>query len=362
MRIVQYHPRAGSGDGGITNSVRRLAEAMARRGASPIIVAGADSSAPDLRGVEWRAIRHRRVGRLWWPIGTAEAIRDADLVILNSGWTLHNVLVGRTARRLGIPYVLAPRGAYDPLILQRRRLVKRAWWHLAEGRLVRGALAIHVFFESQAADLARTGFAGPTLVAANGVAVPSGPWPLSRERYILYLGRFDPVHKGLDILVRAVAAAPEGRLPILRMHGPDWANGKARIVQLVKDLALDGRVVVGEAVYGEAKWHLIAGACGFVYPSRWEGFGNAPAEACALGVPTVVTPYPLGRFLAAHDAAILAEPTSQGLLDALLRLQEPEAQAIGQRAAGLVRSSFSWDAIADAWLAQVRALLGRPGS
>ncbi len=359
MRIVQYHPRAGSGDGGITNSVRRLAEAFARQGASPVIVADADGAAPTLEGVEWRAIRHRRVGRLWWPTGMSDAIRDADLLVLNSAWTLHNVLAGRTARRLGVPYVLAPRGAYDPLIVDRKRLVKRVWWRLAERHLIRDALAIHVFFDSQARDLERLGFAGPTLVAPNGVAVPPGPWPPAAAPYILYLGRFDPEHKGLDLLVQAVAAAPAGRLPTLRMHGPDWANGKARVVQLVKDLSLDGRVVVGEPVYGDEKWRLIAGASGFIYPSRWEGFGNAPAEACALGIPTVATPYPLGRYLAAHEAGILAEATPDGLLRGMLRLQSPEAAAIGQRAAELIRASFSWDAVAGSWLVQAKALLGQ---
>jgi len=359
LRIVQYHPRAGSGDGGITNSVRRLSEAFARCGASSVILADADSDAPTLEGVEWRMIRHRRAGRLMWPTGLTEAIRDADLVVLNSAWTLQNVLTGRAAHHLGIPYVLAPRGAYDPLILRRRRLFKRIWWRLAEGRLVRDALAVHAFFESQGPDLARLGYTGPVLVAPNGVAVPVGTWPPASEPYLLYLGRFDPEHKGLDLLVRAVSAAPEGRLPVLRMHGPDRANGKARVLKLIHDLGAESRVVVGGAVYGDAKWQLMAGASGFVYPSRWEGFGNAPAEACALGVATVATPYPLGRFLAEHDAAILAEPTVDALLAALLRLQTAEAGAIGERAAALVRATFSWDAVAESWLAQAERLLGR---
>ena len=32
--------------------------------------------------------------------------------------------------------------------------------------------------------------------------------------------------------------------------------------------------------------------------SRWDACPNAVLEAVALGVPTLVTPYPLGRFLA----------------------------------------------------------------
>jgi glycosyltransferase involved in cell wall biosynthesis len=68
-------------------------------------------------------------------------------------------------------------------------------------------------------------------------------------------------------------------------------------------------LTLGDPVQGPAKDRLTAQAAGFVYPSRWEGFGNAPAEAAALGVPVLTTPYPPGCFLAERDAAIVAEPT-----------------------------------------------------
>jgi glycosyltransferase involved in cell wall biosynthesis len=360
VRIVHYHPRAGSGDGGITNSVRRLSEALARAGARPVIVSDADVDPPSLDGVEWRAVRHRRIGPLWIPMQLDRAIEDADLLVLNSAWTLHNALVGRTARRMGVPYVLAPRGAYDPSILRRRRLLKRAWWWAIERRLVQGAVAIHVFFPSQRADLRLVDHDGPVIVAPNGVAVPelrassrdpAGP-------YLLYLGRFDPEHKGIDILVRAAAGLPPGRLPPLRLHGPDWVGGKERVRRLIEELGAGDRILIGPAVYDDDKWRLVAGASGFLYPSRWEGFGNAPAEACAYGVPTVVTPYPLGRYLAEHDAAIMARPDVDGLRAALERLCSPEATEIGQRAQRLVRDRFTWDAVAVSWLEQAGEILG----
>lgn len=357
MRIVQYHPRAGSGDGGITNSVRRLSESFVRAGAQAVILSDADVEPPRLDGVDWRVVRHRRIGRLWIPVDLDRAIADADVLVLNSAWTLHNALAGRTARRMGIPYVLAPRGAYDPGILERRRLLKRVWWRLAERRLVEGAAAIHVFFPSQADDLRIVDHRGPVIVAPNGVAVPPVPEQPPTAPYLLFLGRFDPEHKGLDLLVRAAAGLPPGRLPVLRMHGPDWVGGKDRVRRSIEALGAGDRVVLGPPVYDDAKWRLIAGATGFVYPSRWEGFGNAPAEACAYGVPTVVTPYPLGRYLADNGAAIMARPDVEGLRAALVQLCAPEAVEVGRRAAELIRERFTWDAVARTWLAQARAVL-----
>lgn len=355
MRFVQYHVRAASGDGGITNSVRRLSEGLARIGESPVIVCADDGPAPDLRGVRWRRVRHRRIGPANIPERLDDAFADADVVVFNSAWTVHNVAAGRAARRTGVPYVLAPRGAYDPRILRRRRWLKQLWWRVGERQLVAGARAVHVFFESERADIEALGYTGPCLVAPNGVSAPDDIRWSGDGGYLLYLGRFDPEHKGLDTLIQAIAAAPRGALPPLRMHGPDWRGGKDRVRRLVTSLGVADRVIVGAALYGEDKWRTYAGSMGFVYPSRWEGFGNSVAEACAIGVPTVVTPYPLGRYLADREAAILADPSVDGLLDGLQRVVSPEAARIGARAADLVREEFTWDAVARAWARQVAA-------
>ena len=124
---------------------------------------------------------------------------------------------------------------------------------------------------------------------------------------------------------------------------------------MVASLGITDRVIIGEPVYDDAKWDTYARAAGFVYPSRWAGFGNSVAEACALGVPTLVTPYPLGRYLATRDAAILAEPTIEGLLSGLRRLVSPEAGQIGANAADLVGRELTWDAVARSWIRQVAA-------
>lgn len=360
MRIVQYHPRALVGDGGITNSVRRLAAAFSRLGADPVIVCDEADLDPPPDGVEWVTLRHVGPGALRFPVGMRVALRDADLLVCNSAWTMHNVVAGRAARRLAVPYVLAPRGAYDPLIRQRRRLAKDVWWAALERDLVRGCRAMHVFFRSQEEHLRALGYDGDLLVAPNGVEVPHDlRWDGGSGGHLLYVGRFDPEHKGLDLLVRAVATLPPGTLPPLRLHGPDWRGGKDVVRRLVRELDVADRVIVGEPVYGDAKWRSFVSAKGFVYPSRWEGFGNAVAEAAALGVPTLVTPYPLGRHLGQRGGAIVADTDVGSLAAGLKQLVSPAAAAIGARAMEIVHDELTWDAVAQRWLDQAEVLVGR---
>jgi glycosyltransferase involved in cell wall biosynthesis len=229
------------------------------------------------------------------------------------------------------------------------------WWTLGERELVSGASAVHVFFDEERDHLSLLGYDGEVIVAPNGVSVPDGyRWDGSRG-HLLFLGRFDPEHKGLDVLLEAIATAGPC-LPPLRMHGTDWKGGKARLQELIVGLGIDDRVVLGGPLHGAQKWRAFTEAAGFVYPSRWEAFGNSAAEAAALGVPTLVTPYPLGRYLAQRGAAVLAETTASALADGLVELVSSDAALVGQRAYDLMQEEFTWDAVAESWLATMKKL------
>jgi len=120
---------------------------------------------------------------------------------------------------------------------------------------------------------------------------------------------FDPQHKGIDLLVRALAIVPRDSRPRLRLVGPDWRDGRERMVALVRELDLAEWVSIEPPLYGDEKWAALRSATGFVYPSRWEGFGNSVAEAASLGLPLLVTPYPFGRLLHRRGGAVLATAT-----------------------------------------------------
>lgn len=358
MKIVRYYPRASKGDGGITNSVRRISEATVRAGAAVTIAVDDDAPPRGNNTFSWLSVPHAGNGIFRRPVGLGEQLRGADLLVLHSAWVYHNIYAATVAQRFGVPYVLEPRGAYDPYILNRRRLLKRAWWWAMEQKMVRNALAIHVFFESELEHLDSLGYKGPAIVAPNGVATPPGAsWDGGSGGYVLWIGRFDPEHKGLDLLLHALRRILPAQRPHVLLHGPDWVGGKEKVVALTKELGLEDSVVIGDPVYGDEKWRLMSEAAAFVYPSRWEGFGNSPAEAVSLGVPTLVTPYPLGRWLSARGAAVMAEATPDSLAAGLHAVLSPSAQPISQTGIRLVREHFGWDSIARAWLEQTTALV-----
>lgn len=358
MDVLRYHPRAWIGDGGITNSVRSVSRSMVNAGATVRVVIDDDSRLAQNDSFTWVPVDHRGPKELRYPVGLSSQLQTADVAVLHSAWTFHNVVAGKDARRLQVPYVLEPRGAYDASIFRRKAAFKTVWWRLLERVLVRGAAAIHVFFDAEVDQLRAIGYHGPVVQAPNGIAIPAdASWDGGSGGYVLWIGRFDPEHKGLDTLLQALRLLPRQDRPQVRLHGPDWAGGKERVVQLVRDLDLAEHVIIGDAVYGQDKWKLIGAAAAFTYPSRWEGFGNSAAEAVAAGVPTLVTPYPFGRWLDGHDAAVMVEASPEGLAEGLRRVLSDEGKEKAGRGRGVLQAHLTWDAVARSWLSQVRTIL-----
>jgi glycosyltransferase involved in cell wall biosynthesis len=125
----------------------------------------------------------------------------------------------------------------------------------------------------------------------------------------------------------------------------------------VHALHLSEWVIVDGPVYRADKEALLASCLGFAYPSRWEGFGIAPAEAVARGVPLLATPYPFARYLADRNGALVVSADAAGLAAGLDRLGHPEVATIAAAGSRIVREDFRWDDVARSWLSQVSALL-----
>jgi glycosyltransferase involved in cell wall biosynthesis len=365
VRITHYHPRALVGDGGPTLSMRQWARGMAAAGHDVAVIY--DEYEPERQdgSVEWIHVPHRRWRGMRVPTGIDYLLGETDLFVLQSGWVAHNVMAARHARRLRIPYVVTPHGAYHPKIVSGRRWARRPWWLALERPLLRDSLAVHVFFEGEKANLEAIGYRGPFVVAPNGVAAcdalraPSeATWDGGSGGYVVWLGRYDPTTKGLDLLLAALSTMPEGDRPLVRLHGPDYRDGKAAVRAMVKALGLTESVLVGDAVYGEDKMDLLRRAQMFAYPARWDSSSMAVMEAAAMGLPILAsrTSY-IGPELAEHRAASVVDLQPDALAAGLRLAGSPEARAMGARARELAAERFSWQAVVGRWLAQVEALM-----
>ncbi len=359
IRIIHYQHQLRGRESGTSNAARGWCEALARQGIEVVgLIDVADISRPSPHGTKTVALQHSLPGPLRTPHRVAEHLVGADVVVIHGGWLMGNVAVGRVCFRSRIPFVVTTHGVYVREVLQRRTVVKRIWAAALERRHLLRATAVHVFFpEEQTSMEDAMNIRVPTIIAPNGIDYPDGVAWSGGGGYLLWLGRFDPLTKGLDLLVRALERIPAPRRPELRLHGPDWRNHKEKVRGLVRELGIEPWVTIGDPVYGEEKWRLISNAGACVYPSRWDACPVAVSEAAALGVPTLVTRYPLGNFLAARGAAIQVDPTVSSIAEAIPQLMSPETVELRRTAADVARRHLSWDAVASSWLEQLQGLI-----
>jgi glycosyltransferase involved in cell wall biosynthesis len=177
------------------------------------------------------------------------------------------------------------------------------------------------------------------------------------DRYVLYVGQFDP-RKNVRGLLRAFAVAAErdkdlrlvivGELGKLSSHLRD---------ALASERAPRDRVIVTGFVDDATLAALYAGAECLLHAALLEGFGLTPLESLAAGTPVVG--YAAGAVVeVVGDAGLLVPSGDEAALGAALgRFLDDESLRAGLRARARSRASaFSWDRAADETLAVYRGV------
>jgi glycosyltransferase involved in cell wall biosynthesis len=222
---------------------------------------------------------------------------SADIVHHHSIWlrTLH--YAHQTARRLGVPFVVSPRGMMDPWAWRhhsRKKALARAFVHPGAFEAVDGW---HVTSQNEAVALRSLGFQQPLCVAPNGVAAPSAKdmedaaahWrdvvPASRQRPVaLFYSRFHKKKRLIELIDCWLEFGPEDWLLLVVGIPEDYTP------QMIDNYVLRsgnaGRVRAYDGA-GHPPPYAIASL--FLLPSHGENFGLSIAEALAHGVPALVT-------------------------------------------------------------------------
>jgi glycosyltransferase involved in cell wall biosynthesis len=178
-------------------------------------------------------------------------------------------------------------------------------------------------------------------VAPTGTVLPSREWTGGRPE-LLWIGRYSTAHKGLDLLLQALASVPADTRPLLLMRGTDYRGGKAEVEGLVSSLGLAGHVTVGPPVGGEEKESLLLECAGYVQPSRWESHSIGLLEALSRATPSLISDrMPISADVAAAGAALVSplEPAELGRQLVTLAAGQPELGAVGRR---FVAEHFDW--------------------
>jgi glycosyltransferase involved in cell wall biosynthesis len=362
VRIVHYYPTALIGSG-VTVALWAWARRTAAAGFDVIVVCGDDAGERPwfnvpIDGVNVVHVVHRGRRRLTtYPRRLERLLQAGDVLVLHEGWVAANFIAARAARSRSVPFVVMPHGVYERAWRPYLRGPVRLRERLERGLLERAA-AVHLFFEAESSDVRALAPRAEVLVAPTGYDLPPERWS-GGGQYLAWVGRYDPYHKGLDLLVDAVARLPDARRPMIRLRGYDYRGGQSRLSARISDREVASWVEVGPPIDGAEKTEFLLAAAGYVHPSRWESYGIALVEALALGVPALVSAaIQMAPSLAAGDAALMADPEPAALADGLERLMDSPA-GLGARARSFVSTELSWDLILPRYLDKLGRLTNR---
>ncbi|MDE3193413.1 MAG: glycosyltransferase family 4 protein [Chloroflexota bacterium] len=168
------------------------------------------------------------------------------------------------------------------------------------------------------------------------------------ERYVLYVGQFDP-RKNMDGLFSAYARAADAD-PALRLVVVGDLGKLAVLLRraLERTRAPRERVIVTGFVDDPTLAALYAGAECLLHAALLEGFGLTPLESLAAGTPVVG--YEAGAVEeVVGDAGVLVDPAEPDALgEALVNVLGAETFAEELRARAKPRAAkFSWDEAAE---------------
>jgi glycosyltransferase involved in cell wall biosynthesis len=349
--------------GGPSRSVPALAEALARENVDVDLVACesepgyGDPILPDANLVRVHLLPvlsrqgHWRAKQNDFYRALCEGAQGADTVIHDNGlWLPTNHATASTARTLGCPLVISPRGMLSAWELKHHGWKKRVAWMLFQRHDLLSASALHATSEQEMGDFRRAGFGGPISVVPNGVDLSefnSAPRAERATRIALCVTRLH-AKKGLMNLVEAWSEArPHGWQMVIA--GSDEDRHRVELESAIAARGLEDAFEFVGPVDGERKQALYREADVFILPSHSENFGMSIAEALASGVPVITTRGTPWKDLVEHRCGwwedVGAVPLANALREAIA-LSDEERRQMGLRGRQLVEQKYSWQHIA----------------
>jgi glycosyltransferase involved in cell wall biosynthesis len=247
-------------------------------------------------------------------------VNSPDIVHMHSVFMLKQAALAKQLVKSGIPYMITPH-ALSSKILRRKWLIKFIYSWLIEKPRFYQAVAISGVTPGEVSVIR-------TFVPAYKGVIRSIPNPIDpsifnnwqwqgvgRQKKLVYLGRFDVFHKGLDYLVEiARLLSPDIEI---HLYGVPDPKSQKWLKQLQN--SLPPNVYFHAPIFSLEKARILSEASLYIQMSRWEVFGVSVAEAMYMGVPCAIAETmnfaeifrqnDLGIILSTHPAKAAAHIT-----------------------------------------------------
>lgn len=297
------------------------------------------------------------------PIGFYSTLKNScsefDVIHIHEYYTLLTVSAARFAIIYKVPFLLSAHGSL-PVIEERGRQGRKIIFNRLFSNLIlkniSGVIALndeerknykHLGVPDEKIDIIPNGIDIEEFRCLPDPAEFRNRYNIKRdEKIILFVGRIHEI-KGLDILINAFHGILQGIRGVkLVLAGPD--DGYMQTLKgIVLEKGILSDIIFTDLLSGEEKLAAYSAADIFVLPSRSEGFPVTVLEACASGLPVVITDRCNFPEIKTYGAGLEVPCMEFPLYEALISLlaNDEQRKEMGNKGKSMVFSKHNWDSI-----------------
>ena len=274
-----------------------------------------------------------------------------DIVVFHECYRIQYLKIGKNLIKNGVPYIILPHGELSQEAQKKKHFKKLIANILLFNRFANQAKAIQCLSEN---EMNETKMGRVRFIGTNGVSVPNE----YKKKYsndnvrIIYIGRLDAFHKGLDLMIEAVKLIKDNMIKnkaSIEIYGPDLKGRFDHVSQLINDNNVSQIVILNREIYGEKKIKRLLESDIFIQTSRFEGMPLGILEAMSYGIPCIVTQGTnLGTIVKDNDCGWVADNSAESIAEQLLSaitVKETWREK-GNNARKVIQERFDWNTIA----------------
>lgn len=282
-----------------------------------------------------------------------EPFNNPDLVIFHDVFSsLEFCKVAQTLNKRNIPYIIVPHGCFTYNAMKKGKVKKVVAIHTILRTLVYKAAAIQYLTDDERKN---------SFIKNNSIVIPNGtiiPKKLNTNKNdpkkisFVYIGRKDIYHKGIDFLLEACKIAENTmrkNAATLTLYGPDRKGSFVEIDKMISEYKLDDFVFNKEGIFDQEKEEVLRNSSVFVLTSRLEGQPIALLEACAYGLPVLITPGTnVSDEVIKFNCGWVANLSAKSIAEKITYIinHSEEIQNSSRNAHKYVSNMYSWEKVA----------------
>ena len=279
---------------------------------------------------------------------------NPDIVIIHDFYYYQYAIIGFWLKKLHIPFVQEPHGAFGKQAMMKSRLKKWIANHSLFRILIKGSEAFIFTNDGERNDAAYS--KKKVYVVPNGVeekvvdSLPEKCYNREDNPVFYFLGRYDINHKGLDYLFDALDILDStGEKITVNMYGIGSDDEIAYVhnrINKIKNLKVEDK----GTIYDEEKIKALRNANILLLTSRYEGSPMTILDALSYGNPCLVTPGTnVADEIERNNLGWKTELNAEIIADSILQAKEEYRQNFAdyyERCRRYVLDNFLWDKIA----------------